>query len=547
MKFTLKKNSYPHILLVITFLCVGLLGILSVAVPPGADPDPCRGFLVMRSMEQGGGFNLLVSPNPQNILKDHSLFLAWWSPGQYLLPYFFKLLLKVNTGRAAAITVSFCSLLGLAGFFKLYKKLGFTQWVAAVSIAFIASQLFFILTFVYYPGGEVLLFAFSGWFLYGCVSFERINWQVVVFVFFGLLVGFFSKSSALWIYAAGMACLWINVSLNERAPLFTVAAKASSVLTSQSPVKKTIRIWLLNGMLLAIPFIAAFGIIYAFYLSKGPNPSDSYGRFLIKPETFSFPLASPIISGFSIDEWLDGLIYHPEGQPVVSYHAAVVILFVLAFCSLGFVTLMVTYSPGRKYTILLLTFYVLGVLFFSYMFLKQATITYEGRHFRIIGLLATPGIVYLLFKTKIIRILFFAAWLAVTGMGVNFFVNEFNENREAPRGNSGLSQQGYDGAALQEIMKIDAHSSKSIFVVTSPDVALEIIHNRVITIEVENLTDKALSKLKYAGYGGPLYMLLPAEYVTGSKITTIIKSFVNYHHFTAKRLSDNYYLYFADK
>lgn len=545
MKFTFKKPLDQHILLAFTFLSVILMGMLSFAVPPGADPDPCRGFLVMHSMEQGGGFNLLTMPSPQNIAKNYAIFLAWWSPGQYLFPFFFKTLLRVNTGHAVALVVSICNLTGLAGFYTLFKKLGFSNWVAAVSTAFIASQLFFILPFVYYPGGEVLLFAFMGWFLYGCFSFEKITWQVFVFLFFGLLTGFCCKSSVLWMFAAGMACMWINISLNLPQQLPAEPAQTSEMLRRTLPAKKTLLMWLRNGILLAIPFMAAMGIIYSFYLLKGPNPSDTSGRFVVKPETFSFPLASPIHSAFSVDEWLGGLIYHPDGLPLTSYRVAVFILFILAFCSIVFIALIVRHSPGRKYVISLLTFYILGALFFSYMFLKQATITYEGRHFRIIGLLATPGIIYLLLKTRLTRILFFATWIVLAGIGINLFMNEFNENREAPRGNSGLSQQGFDEAALKEIMKIDHSHHNALFVVTAPDLALEVSNNRVLIIEAENLTSKALSNLKYSGFGGPLYVLMPRGYVADGKKTKIIKTFVNYHNFSVKQLSDSYYLYYA--
>ncbi len=222
MPLLLQKDKPHRILLAITCLCVVLLGVMAFAVPPGADPDPCWGFLVMHNMEQGNLFNLLLIPNPENIAKSHTEFLSWWSPGQYLFPYLFKSLLKVDTGHAISLTVAICNLLGLAGFYKLFKQLGFTQWIATISIAFIASQLFFIMPFVYYLGGEVLLFAFMGWFLYGCFSFKKITWQLLVFVFLGLLLGFLSKSSVLWMYAAGITCLWINSSVEETNGLQTV-------------------------------------------------------------------------------------------------------------------------------------------------------------------------------------------------------------------------------------------------------------------------------------------------------------------------------------
>jgi hypothetical protein len=57
--------------------------------PMAIFPDPSWGFQVMRSMQHGGGFNMLIVPDQLDISKNYGEFLSWWSPGQYLVPYFF--------------------------------------------------------------------------------------------------------------------------------------------------------------------------------------------------------------------------------------------------------------------------------------------------------------------------------------------------------------------------------------------------------------------------------------------------------------------------
>ncbi len=270
------------------------------------------------------------------------------------------------------------------------------------------------------------------------------------------------------------------------------------------------------------------------------------GQLLIRPETFSFPLASPILSGFSVDELFDGLIYQPDG-PVISYHLAVFILVILAFCSIAAVIFIVRFSPGKKYTLAIFVFYVFGTIFFSYMYLKQTAISYEARHFRIIGILFIPGFIYLLFKTKITKVLFFIMWIIFIHAGFNFFINEFEANKQASRGNSGISQQLYDEATLNEIVKIDRdHHNNAIFVVMSSDIAAEISNNRVITITTEDMTSQDLSKLKYEGKAGSIYILIPNEFVANGKGLAIIKSFTGYNQFAFKQLSPDYRLYFAN-
>jgi hypothetical protein len=545
MSRLLQKNKRHRLLLWLIFLYVLVMGIMTIAVPPGVDPDSCWGFMVMHSMELGNRFNLLVTPNPANIATNQSIFLSWWSPGQYLLPYFFKALFKVNTGHAVSVTVAACYLCGLSGFYKLFKQLGFTNWVSAISIAFIATQQFFIQEFVYYNGGEVLLFAFMGWFLYGCFSFKKLTWQVLIFVFFAGLLGFFSKSSVLWMYATGAACIWINVSVNQTKNSPDPAPEAGMQSLKPSRFKHRIRLWARNGILIAIPFLAAIFIIYLFYLSNGSNPASETGKILIKPETFSFPLASPLISGFSIDEMLDGLIYQPDGARI-SYHTVIFILYILALLSLLYIITIVKLSPDKKYSIAMLSFFIAGTVFFSYMFLKQASITYEGRHFRIIGLLAIPGIVYLCFKTRLSKILFFVIWIIFLNVEYRYFRDEYEANITSPRSTSGLCQQIYDQATLNEIAKIDhQHHNDAIFVVMSSDIGSEISNNRVITVEADDMSTQDISRLKYSGIGGPIYVLIPASYLTDGRSLNITKSFISYHNFTIKQLSKNYYLYSA--
>lgn len=537
-----KSDQQHRLLLLLVYLYVLILGMLVITVPPGFDPDSGWGFMVMHNMERGAAFNRLISPDPANIALNKSVFLSWWSPGQYMVPYLLKVLLKINSGHAISLTILGCYLTGLTGFYMLFKKFGFTKLIAALSIAFIATQQFFIGQFVYYNGGELLLFAFLGWFLYGCFSFQRVTWQAVLFIFVAGLLGFFAKSSVLWMLAAGTCCIWVNTSIGEARQLSGPVGLRRFITD-----KRTILPWLKNGVLLLVPLVAACVVISVFYLAKGPNPSGQSGQFLFKPEVVGFPLASPLLSGFSVDELLDGLIYQPDG-PKVSYHLAITILFTLAALSMFFVWLIVKFRTGEKYLVAFLSFYLLGCVVFGYMFFKQFTVSFEGRHFRIIGILAIPGIIYLLFRSTAGKLIFFVAWIAFSYAGLRYFSDEFRENRKAARGNLGLSEQLYDTLAMKKILQLDReHHNDAIFVVMSADIGAEITHNRVITIDAETVPNGDFSKIKYKGKSGPLFILVPQTLVAGNGDPSILKSFADYHHFSSKQLSPDFYLYSAEE
>lgn len=499
-----------------------VLGILIFINPGSLFPDPSWGFQVMRAMQQGYGFNNLPSPDPTNIAINKVEFLSWWSPGQYLAPYLIKAVLHTNTGRATALTISLCSIIGLLGYFALFKRLGFTPVTAAISVAFIACQNYFILPYVFYTGGEILLFAFAGWFLYGCFSINKINLKTLAFIFMAGMIGFFCKSSSLWLFAAGLACIWINISANSKA----------------------LSEWIKNGILLAIPAICALAIIYTFYLSKGENPSSQGSDLLFTPETFTFPLASPLVAGFSLDELFNGFIYHAD-QAILTYAQSTVLLVVLTLLSLGYIIASFKFSPDKKYPLAITVLYAVGSLFFIYLYIKQASVSMEGRHYRIIGILTIPGIVYLADKTKISRIAFLLVWIAFFYWEIDLFRHDYAYNLHAARGISGFSQQGYDQSVLNEITKLDHTEQKAIFVIPSPDIGIEIQNNRVITLNIDDMDKEEFDNLKYAGYGGTIHLLMPATYIRNGTAEHLAKAFVNYSSFQIKQLSKGFYLYTA--
>src|ERR1700709_61368 len=112
--FLEKGKPHRNILLALGVITL-VLGILLFIAPPSIFPDPGWGFQVMRSMQRGAHFNILSSPDPDNIALSKNDFLSWWSPGQYLVPYLLQTVLWLSTGKAVAVTIFLCSLIGLAG------------------------------------------------------------------------------------------------------------------------------------------------------------------------------------------------------------------------------------------------------------------------------------------------------------------------------------------------------------------------------------------------------------------------------------------------
>jgi hypothetical protein len=518
------QQNITKIILVSLFAVVLILGILSFIAPPSLFPDPANGFLVMRSMELGGKFNMMVTPDQDDFSKNTSEFLTWWSPGQYLTPYAFKLLFGVTTGQASALTVLLCQLLGLSGFYYFFKKVGFTSFIAALSLLFITCQQFFVVPYVFYNGGEILSFAFTGWFLYGCVSFTKPSWQLMIFVLLAGLTGFFCKSSAIWVYAAGLLFIWIRLS----------------------SLQKRLTNWVKNGIWIAIPAIIAIGAIYIFFLSKGQNPVSASAGLKLTLKTFAFPLASPLLSGFSIDDICHGLIYH-TGKAIFNDWQAILILILLAILSLWLVRSILKKVPDQNYRLLVTIFYTASFIFFSYVYLMQKAISYEGRHFRVIGLLVIPGAIYLFSQVKKpYRHLLCIVWAGIAFTSIFYLVKGYlyNKNKSA-HGISGIAQQTIDQTALNKVMAIDQQVRNATFVFVNKELGLEIKNNRALGLEpIGNELKINMDDYEYDGHAGPLYIILPDNYA-GPKEKFILKSFPDYKGWYGDKLSDKYVLYKA--
>jgi hypothetical protein len=502
------------------------MGLMIFIYPPAIFPDPSHGFQVMRSMQMGCGFNRLVTPNQDDISKNNSDFLTWWSPGQYLIPYGIKIITGLNTGRATALVITLFELSGLAGFYFFFKKIGFTPIIAALSIVFIACQQAYIIPYIFYNGGEILLFGFEGWFLYGCVAIKKVDLKLLLFVLLSGWVGFFCKSSFIWIYAAGLLCIWLRLS----------------AIGESLNVRKLIK----NGIWLAIPAIISVACIYIFFLSKGETPASASTGLKFSLQTFSFPFASPLVAGFSVDDIMHGLLF-PTFTPFLTPEHTLWVLLLMAVLSLILISCIIRFVPKNDYRLFMIVFYLVSILFFTAAYLKQLTISYEGRHFRIIGLLIVPGIIYLVAKLKRpYKAAFVVLCFVLIGINYSFLVKGYIFNKNVSgRGTTGFAQQTIDQQSLNYLLKLNDENKDAIFVFTTADLPLEITHSRTIILdpiipgEQINYDDYS-----YDGHAGPLFLLLPANY-SAEQDNTAMKFFPGYKNFAQQKLGKNYVLYAA--
>lgn len=514
------KNKHSLILISIGLVII-TVGLVCFYSPPSLYPDASYGFHVMQAMERGGMFNMTINPANENIAENNTSFLAWWSPGQYLLPYLFKFLSGLNIAHATVIATFFSCFTGIIGFYLLFLKWGFSKIVSALSIAFIVLQQFYFEPFIFYNGGETILFAFIGWFVLGCFSFRKINWKLLAFALISGWIGFFCKASFLWMYAAGLCCTWINISIQE----------------------KGFYQWIKNGLIISLPAIISLLFIYKYYLSRGPGPASVREGFHFSLNAFIFPLASPTLSGFSLDEVFGGLLYH-AGPAVLDARIISAILCVLAILTIAIIVVLNSSMLSLQYKIGLTIFYTTSVLFFGYLFLERADVSMESRHFRILGLILIPGVFYLVSRLgTLYKTFFIVLAVSIILLGFRFLISGWQKNHSVgARGNTGFAQLNIDQPSLDYLEKLDQENNNALFAFKNPDTGLEIVHNRIITLSWGEPEFK-LSEVSFDGHAGPVFVLVPVADTSLINAGSLQNIFPEYSAFTSKLLTKNYILY----
>jgi hypothetical protein len=306
--------------------------------------------------------------------------------------------------------------------------------------------------------------------------------------------------------------------------------------------------WIKKGLWIGIPAALSLTTIYIFFLSKGQSPASVSKGFKVTAETFSFPLSTPILSGFSLDDFFHGLLYN-FGRPMFSYGVSVTIVIVLAILSLLLVFCLIRKAPNNNYKLFIIVFYFGALLFFGIAYLKQLNISYEARHFRIIGLLISPGIIYLVSRLKRpYQMLFTAVCLYIAFYSLSYLIKGYTINKNvSAKGVSGISQINIDQPALNAVMKLDKENKNAIFVFVANDIGQEILHNRVINLSsIGDDLKIDMDDYTYDGFAGPLYIILPESY-NGPKEKMIMKAFPGYAGFNLSMLSDKYVLYSVDR
>lgn len=498
-------------------LCLALVVVLTVAytvtgaiVRPNMYSDSGWGFVGWYTQDRAASFNHSLSPDLADISREVEAFMSTWTPGQHLLPGLVERL-GLSLGLSIIIVVAAFSVLGLWGWFALYRAFGFPLQATALALAIIACNRFFNLSFTNYSGGEVLLFGVAPWFILMAWRLRDLRWFAVLPLLVGTAVLVFAKLSGIIVGAAVVGGVAI---CGDRAWLNRDTARKLAV------AGVTI------GLMGAIFYFAWYTRgVTAVSISTPPHPDGLL--FYV-----SFGVGCLWSASLSLLDLGNYLFLNPGRQVLTSIDAVAYAFFPLAVATFAvtWVRLRATYGEYLRFAYSV-SAAILVVFLITWMAGKS--VSFDERHLRVPSLLLFIGVVqaFTTSRSWLLR----SSFAAIAGLaclyGVTSFVTRTWANSHYPMGDRGFRQMSASAEAVAFIRTIDLagpEAKRTLIFLPSPEIALEVRHARSWSNQADFESLERLKAQVYRGRVDRLYVFVQKRLLDNGKADAILRSFVDY-------------------
>jgi len=355
-------------------LCFGLF-----VIPPRMGFDAAFALPAWFHFQEGGTWNTILIPDPNDISQSVESPVSWWPPGQYLLLGIFHSV-GFSFGTTALIFSFITTLsasIGMAAFARsLEAPVKSLPWISyAVSCSY-----YNFINFSHFQSGEPLTLALWPWVTLVAWKFRKRNFLLIPILPVLFLLGSFFKHSFAIYALCILAFLW-SENIRERG------------FTLKNGIKSIIKDLLEASLpLVSVGFIYIAIRHYCIDTSATPATGRIPNHFHFSlQETLGFVSVSPLLSIYSISSILDKLVHKfslsSPSEAISSLYcklAFVFPLFIYFYISLSKSKDKITRFSG-------LTSLILSTLYFIFHSLDLA-ISQENRHYQQAGLLLLTAI-----------------------------------------------------------------------------------------------------------------------------------------------------------
>jgi hypothetical protein len=499
------EKILTHRYLLICLLAAFTLSGFGVALVLGEDPG--FGLSVWNEMLKGGKFNMLSVPSLNNIAEDQTLFLTWWSPGQYVVPGVVSEVLGISLGMASLwVTLAF-SILGLIGWYNVFQQFKFEKTTIALSIFFIATSRIFTINFLNYTGGELLLFGSQPWTIWFYLKYRSHYFKLFGGLLLLSLASFFLKTA----YTIGLAALSGCAGL--------------AFLVEFSKTKKILSPAFWSALAVGLCMLCYLAITQWGFINLGTSPITSTSQpFKIAWTSFE-TLTYPLTHWFSIAEIYPQLLLRME-LPWWG-HGIYYFLMFLGFLGLVWVLLQTKYTDARW---LFIGFYGVYCGVFLLLYNKGAEISIEYRHTKVVAYLFLPLLLVELRRAQLyFKLIFLALIVLNTGYGLSSFLLKKLEIRNgSAAGIAGFSLRDATSEDLAFIHAVDKPENILYFTSGSLNVDATRARKLVGSIDLKFAKGCGFVFERYGGKAGKVYAFVHEAYQQLPTNPSLEKQFPRY-------------------
>jgi hypothetical protein len=495
-------------------ICVILMGI-SLFVPPFIYNDSGAGFLAWRGTLLGAA-NTIITPDTTDIVRDTGVFLAMWSPGQYVVPGVISLL-GVPLGIAMTITVGLSLLISLIGWIWVVRTFAPRTNLALPVVILIGSVHYSTHAFSTYHGGEVLLQAATPWLVLSAYRIPKMGMVPAALLAAGaVFVAFFAKLTGLIVVAAALVAGSLLLFGSSRRMTHGMMGGASGAVAAFVCLYLS---FILNGStdLSTVNWSVPLGTIaYASLAPWAAGISWSAPIELILREFFS-------LAGVDRDFQLGAMFgVDPSGGVAHAVHVACLVPPTLLMAGLVLFWRPATIAQ-REFRLFSLWFSGIVTLAFIVLIMRSGGyITAEVRYFRSAGTLLFLCALMSATAAKTPRwakdtFFFLCAFMVLFGLA-SFSYHELTTvkgqwlDRMSWTNQNMSNQKIFDADAVNFLRDaFAAEGRNAIFVLPATQLALTLpVNARILAMDFNFAAKSEIENLRYSGrVSGHVFVLLP--------------------------------------
>jgi hypothetical protein len=392
----------------------------------------------MHQWEKGGAWNYLSYPT---IYGEFSYFLAWWSPGQWMLTYFLKIIFGENIQFIHFILIFSFTTLGLIGYFKVFKQFQFSSQITFLSLFLIVTNQLFYWHFILFYGGDLFVFCALPYFVLFLINVRTSITIKNLLLFTALsLLGIFLKNTFLIFVGFGLFYIYF-----------------SNFKFLESKIKSLFYITITGTSIILYA--------YHFFLSKGETPGsaiDIIGYENVKNDLFGdlfYALGSPIGIFTKITPILQkSSVFFNKFNINVNIFQGFMTLLTILF------VFYIRKSSLQKYAVFLIYFVLPILVLFMIFHIQNKAISYEMRHFAPLAYFFFPGILFWVFNLKKYKkpLIYCLIFLAFLDLSI-FFIkkNDFQKSHNAFKGHYFYNEES---ELLNFVNQIDQKKDSTLFI-----------------------------------------------------------------------------------